>query len=161
MKAWWRGLSLREQRILLIGAAVVFVMLFYAYVVQPIYSRTHTAYAQLQRELKTLTFTEHAVRRMRQFEQQGYRPVQAATGQPLTWVKQALAGELVQSYSKVTGDEHEVSLSVTNVPFDRLMSALQSLMQKDALVVKTAKFTRASVDGLANGRCVLVLATQS
>ncbi len=156
----WHQLSSRDRRILIVGGAVVIVLLFYTYAWNPLSTATTNQYQDLRRGQKLLVWMKHAMQRLERYEALGYQ-LPTPTKQKLEDIvknqfKQQHVAYHMTSIKAL--DKTSVGVAFTQVPFDRLITSLSQLADKDGIVVHEARVTRSSTAGLVSAKMILTKA---
>lgn len=157
MKEWWYNLAARERIYLGSGAIVVALMLFYAMVVDPIFTTVGNLGREVPRLQEDLQWMQQTAVKIR--EQEGKRPRGAGRGSRslLATVDQAVNN--VGSKSAVQRMEPEgrdgVKLWFKGVGFDPLLAIFGELQENEGIVVTSLSVTPSAKNGMVDARATL------
>ncbi|MDF1759302.1 MAG: type II secretion system protein GspM [Coxiellaceae bacterium] len=157
MREKWQNLTQRDRRILIIGSVVVIVMLVYTYAWNPLSTAVSEQYNDLRRGQSLLVWMKHAMQRLDRYEALGYQ-LPSPTKQKLDEVVKAQfkAQRIAYHITSIKLlDKTSVGVNFGQVPFDRLITALTQMADKQGIVVKSTRITRKSTDGLVDAKMIL------
>jgi len=156
-RAWWAERNQDERRILIAGAIVVAVVLFYVAIWEPVakaHRRAETTLAENRAVASRLEAMGAEVGRLR-----GANGASAANRSLslLAAVDQSSRGpELGKAPSRIQPEgDKEVKLWVDDVPFDALLTWVQQLQMQYGITVSSAEIER-KAEGVVSARLSLV-----
>lgn len=144
IKAWWHGLVLREQRLVLAMSSAVAIFLLYSLVWQPLNDNLVTTEKSLASRQALLTWVDENTARYQSVQStSSTKPStgslssivnRTATEQQLTITRMQPQGELLQVW-------------LDSVPFTQLLFWLEQLADKEGLQVQAIDLTKGDVQG--------------
>ncbi|MGH8496449.1 MAG: type II secretion system protein GspM [Gammaproteobacteria bacterium] len=156
MKAWFRSLERREQLVVMAGAAVLVIVLFYLLVVQPLYGGT-ARLAERVEEKEQLVLWMRSVAPQLQVARTGAATA-TASGEPLVVIvaNTATAAELQQylKQNQPAGDD-SIRVRFEAAPFDQLVQWLGVLQSRHGVQINSASFDGGVQPGVVTASLVL------
>jgi general secretion pathway protein M len=144
VKAWWHGLAIREQRLVLAMGSAVAIFLLYSLVWQPLNENLAAAKKNLVNRQALLTWVDENTARYQSAQlSSGKNPTtgslssivnRTANQQQLTITRMQPQGELLQVW-------------LDSVPFTQLLFWLEHLANKEGLQVQAIDLTKGDLQG--------------
>ncbi len=157
LKDKWHHMAQRDRRILLFGGGFVVVLLVYAYVWMPVSSAVRDEYGALRRGQRLVVWLQHASQSLQVYQGLGYQMPRDVRKPSLSVVKQVFKLQHIdyhiQSIKQLS--VQQVGVAINQVPFDRLVTALNTLADQYGIVVYSTRMTRSGTDGLVNAKLIL------
>lgn len=155
--AWYASLARREQKLVLVGSAVIVLLVAYLGVIQPIVSARARLLHQVQQRRQLLAYINSAAPRLRAAGSPTNRSGLNSGHSVFTTVSAAaqnspISGAVQRLEQTSDGD---VQLSVSGASFDALIRWLGTLAAKDGISVTQANVQRAANPGTVNGNFTL------
>ncbi|MEJ2060694.1 MAG: type II secretion system protein M [Gammaproteobacteria bacterium] len=129
MKAWWLGLSARDRRMLVFGAGILFVMLFYALIWHPMSLSIAQDRARVAQLRDDLAWMQAASAKMQALRAAGAGKTAKVRGSLVAAVdRSARRHEMEKAIAQLTpqGDD-SVAVSVSSVDFNALLRWIAAL----------------------------------
>lgn len=151
LKDWWQGLTDREQRVVSIGGVVAFILLLYLFAWTPLSAAVDDQRETLQRQVRLMTFLQHAATQINQLRASGAQANADDTQDITTLVEGVFSSDGIIAFVKQVQQpkQDQVTYILTAVPFDKLMSALHKVARSGVRVVQFSA-SRKSESGLAD-----------
>lgn len=157
MKEWWHNLALREQRILIGGAAALVLLALYALVWDPYHqemARLKQAVSTKHLDLQTMQQTAGEIDRLRRSGAGGTLPAgQSVMGVVDSSAKRFNIGTAIKRIQPE--GERAVKVWAEQVPFNDLIRWLDDLQKGSGIAIHTITIERQEVDGMVNARLEL------
>jgi len=162
MKEWFDNLQQQEKRVFIGGAGLLGIMIVYLSVWEPLTS----SYDSLKKsttkyELLVLWMQEKAAE---------VKQIQASSGSSIRRGNQSILGvvdktskqfQLAETVKQVRPDgKNKARVRLENVPFDKLLSWLEALQQKQGIQLVSSSIEKQAEVGLVNARLVFEDTTQ-
>lgn len=157
MKVWWLQLTERERWLLLGSSVIITFLLIYLFIMTPLSNRITHLNQQVQALQTTLTWMQRANRSIQQYRAAGIhaaKPTQTAllvTAEKTLYAKQ-LSGYLTSIQQP---EANQLVLNFKTIPFDALISWLQSLWALNSINVKQISIAKLNVTGSVGVKLVL------
>jgi len=148
MMAWWNGLPLRQQRLLIVLAVVVTGALFYVSIWEPLIEAREARRAEVAHHQTTLNLLEEARSDIQALQNQASR-TSVDPNQSLLRLadESARAAGLAGALTRIEPvNENQVNVWLEGAAFDEVMSWLSSLSMGSGIQVEQMSATR-QVDG--------------
>lgn len=157
MKAWWNGLALREQRMILVSGGILAVFLLYVLGWVPLQGARDRLAEQAEQQRETLRWMQQAATEIRQLSARakGRSP---ATGQSLLGLidQTARAQQVSDAVKRVQPDgTNSVRVWLENAAFDDLMRWLGILEQRHGVSIESLNVERGALEGRVTARLSL------
>lgn len=156
-KERWESLATRDRRILLFGGIAVALLLAYVYLWMPVSQAASQEYRALERGSRLVVWMQHAMHRLQAYQRLGYQMPRQTNVASLSIVQQVFKAQRID-YHVVTNkqiDKQHVGVHISQVPFDRLITALNILADQYGIVVQSTRIKRENTDGLVEVRMIL------
>lgn len=157
LKDKWQQLAQRDRRIILFGGGFVVILLIYVYVWMPMSVAVRDEYAALNRGQRLVVWLQHASQNLQVYRGMGYEMPRDVHKSSLSVVnnvfKSQHIGYHVQSIKQL--NVTDVGVAINQVPFDRLITALNILADQYGIVVSSTRMLRSGTDGLVNAKMIL------
>jgi general secretion pathway protein M len=157
MKEWFEGLDQREQRILMIGAAALVVLMLYSFVWEPFGNKV-----EMLREGNKL------VKQDLQWMKQAGEIMKKQKGSSSTVAKKPTKGTLLgivdrtvkanglgSALKRVQPDKGKVRISLEQASFDKMVVWLEKLNKQYYIGIENVMIEKQEASGMVNVRLVL------
>lgn len=160
MKAWFNGLSEREQRLVMIAAAAVLGMLVYLLIWQPIQQKRSSAQSYLDSVQADLSWMQANAAAVQQYQRSGtsQQVVARPKGQSLLSLvdSSARSAGVTENIRRIQPSANKgVLVQLQDIAFDSLLIWLDQL-RRQAVVVETFKVDQQPASGRVNANLILV-----
>ncbi|MCX7120183.1 MAG: type II secretion system protein M [Gammaproteobacteria bacterium] len=151
IKTWFNNLLLREQKIVLTGGIIFFILFFYMALWNPLSTAVSNYKIKVRSEEQLLCYMQKALVRIQTLKASGAQ-IGTEQGDLLTVAEQTLTAKNLSSFLKqVQQPQHnQIDLTFENVPFDQLMLWLQALSAQYGVRVVQLSAARLPIVGAAN-----------
>lgn len=159
MKVWFNNLNQREQRIVLVGAVALIIMLFYGVVWDPLTSNVSRLEADTQAGSKTLAWMEQSSAEVKRLRGTGGQAQAQRGGESLLTLVDRTAKEsrLASALQRVQPEkEGEVRIWLDGAAFDDMMQWLAQIEKQHGVVVKSAVVESTGASGRVSARLELL-----
>ncbi len=156
LRAWYGGLMPREQRLVIIGGAVVLLLIVYLAIIRPVGAAHTRLIRDVHAKRQLLAYIDKAAVRLQAGA--GGSTGQLPAGQSVFAATSAaiqsstISGAVQRLEQTQTGG---VRLSLSSVGFDALARWLNSLATRDGIVVTHATIEQATDPGTVNATLTL------
>lgn len=137
---WWRGISAREQRLLVIGCTLLAIGLFYWLVWQPLDSRIAERERQVKNQQQTLVWLKEKGERVLAAQAGSGRNIEL--GGTLDGVVNRTAFNHKIKITRLQPQGQELQVWIDAVPFDGLLMWLAELSDRYGVQVKVIEVAR-------------------
>lgn len=154
LKDWWNNLSLREKRVVLIGAILVAVFILYAGIWMPYINYIDGMRDKINQNQKLLAWMQNADQELKKYNKQDNATKQA-TLNPVALLgiiqKQIDKSGLSSSLKQLKQASNEtIEIHFEKVNFDKLMHLLIALSKEQTVTLDQLTTTAVGSDGLVN-----------
>ncbi|WP_068976760.1 GspM family type II secretion system protein ExeM [Aeromonas sp. EERV15] len=146
LQSWWQGISAREQRLVVVGGALLLVGLCYWSIWQPIANRIAERERQVQNQQQTLAWLKEKGAEV--LAMQGGAGRQIDTSGTLEGVVNRTAFNHKIKIARLQPQAQELQVWIDTVPFDDLLLWLATLVEQHGIQVQIIEIAR---EGLAPG----------
>lgn len=155
MRAYWQQLQLREQRLIIIAAILLLIMALYSTIIAPLTEAYEATQIKVRQQRVLLMDIQQAAKELKPLRA-GNRRKGGENQSLLSRVDtSARRSKLQESMKRIEPDgKTRVRIWMEKVPFDQVMSWLQSLSQQ-GIRVETLESERLDAEGRVNIRLVL------
>jgi general secretion pathway protein M len=155
MKEWFKNLVPRERLVVIGGAVVVALVLFWSLVLNPLYSGVDRLSQQIETKRVLITWMQTAAAEIRGA---GNVPVPDTVGQSLVVViarsTQQAGLDTALRQNQPIGDDG-IRVRLERAPFDKIVGWLAQLQAGNGLSLESASFERLTAAGTVNASIVL------
>lgn len=154
VQEWLNGLEQRERLIVLVGGVLVILMMFYAFLIDPLYSGVSERETRIAEKQALLGWMEAQAASM----PKGGRARPTGGGNVMVLFSQAVRRSGLDSYNKgTTPTQNTDGLRVRfeAAPFDKLIPVLGDLSATHSLMVTQASMETARTTGTIDARITL------
>ncbi|KGY10817.1 general secretion pathway protein GspM [Vibrio tubiashii] len=145
LQVWWSSISVREQRLVSICAALVIIGGLYWGVVQPVVERADQAQARIQTEKQLLTWVKSKADDIRQYQGQGGRTVSSL---PINQAVSSSVSRFQVELIRVQPRGEEFQVWVAPLPFNQFVSWITYLQETHGINVIFLDIDKGSRDGI-------------
>ena len=157
LRTWYQSLQQREQRVLLVGAVALGVMLIYAGLLHPYFASKRALEQDVVDRQELLTWMRPAAVQIHAMR--GQQPSGMPAGQSLLAVVDKSAGDagFGAALKQVqTGNDGSVRVQMQGAGFDSLVRWLGSLQQRYGITVRELTAQRSTAPGNVDAGITLV-----
>ncbi|WP_277207006.1 type II secretion system protein M [Vibrio misgurnus] len=150
IQAWWRSVTPREQKMLLVSGALALIAISYWGVWQPLEQRTAQAQARLQSEKQLLSWVSDNANRIVTLRGQAGQGSggQAATNQSLNQVITQSTRQFKIELIRVQPRGEMMQVWIQPLPFTQLVAWIADLQQRQGVSVDVIDIDRGKESGL-------------
>lgn len=145
LQVWWSSISIREQRLVSICAALVIVGGLYWGVVQPVVERADQAQARIQTEKQLLSWVKSKADDIRQYQGQGGR---AVSGLPVNQAVSSSVSRFQVELIRVQPRGKEFQVWIAPLPFNQFISWITFLQETHGINVIFLDIDKGNRDGI-------------
>jgi len=153
LKAWWKGLILREQQLVGTCTVVLVIGIFYWGIWTPISNAEVDAERRLQAQKSTLTFVKQTANKIAGLKQKGTES--KVKGSLSAAVNQSAAAYGLE-ITRMQPQGNKIQLWMDDVPFDSLLGYLNELVQEKGLSLDSIDLAESDVPGLVRVRRIQI-----
>lgn len=157
MKAWFAGLEANERRLLLIAAPLVFVMLLYVGIWEPLANKVDSLRLSTAEQTSLLAWMRGAAQEVKQLRGRSTQPAKPPSGQSLLTLvdRTAKTAQLGPALKRVQPDgEQKVRVWLESASFDDVVRWLSLLETRHGVHVESSVFQALEVTGRVDVRLV-------
>lgn len=158
MAAWWQGLSLRDRRVLVVGAVIASIFLIWAFVWHPLALKRELLIEQLDNARRDLAYVRVAQAEVERLRNAGVRSRADRQGKSLLALADVSARgaglEGVLKRLEPVGSR-SVRASFEFVSFDSLIDWMENLARDYGVQISDFSADRVDATGLVNARVTL------
>ena len=143
IKQHWRKLAGREQKIIMAGITVVAILLLYTLLWEPFTNSITTSRRSVTSKQALAVWMQHAIPRLQVLRKSGLARKSIGDESLLTFLDSSSRKANMHSFiSKLaqSTDQKQVTITLTQVPFDSLIAWLTSLWKSYGITVQAASF---------------------
>jgi general secretion pathway protein M len=158
MKEWFSNLQPREQIMVLSGAVVLVILMFYLIVWDPLNKSVDTLENTVTEQESLLKWMQNAAAEAQRLRGTQTRPATRGSGQSLLSLidSTAKSGQLGGALKRVKPDgDDKVHVWLENASFDDMVKWLESLQRTYAIEVLTITIDRQDIPGRVDARVVV------
>ena len=157
IQQWWQGLSERERRIVSVGGIAAVILLVYWLIWSPLTENVNQMKSQVIFQQNTYRWMQRATQQIGQLKQAGFSDAHHHDEAILVLVERALAQQKLSLYLRHVQQPqgNQLVLTFHKVPFDRLMSCLQTLAQEVNIEVLQFNASKTKVIGAVDAQVTL------
>lgn len=144
IKAWWYGLALREQRLVIAMSSAVAIFLMYGLVWQPLNDNLAMTEKSLASRQALLTWVEENTARVQSVQSSSSN--QPSTGS-LSSIVNRTANQQQLTITRMQPQGELLQVWLDSVPFSQLLFWLEHLANKEGLQVQAIDLTKGDVQG--------------
>lgn len=151
VERWYTGLAKREQRLVLLCLGVIVVLILYLAVIQPLTSAHESLDRRVQTDKSLLVYMNNSADRLRSISASGGGKAHFS-GSVFSAVSAAARNSPIHNAVQrlEQASSGGVRLTLSAVPFDDLITWLQSLATEKGIVVERANIQGAQAPGTVN-----------
>lgn len=153
-KQRWRQFNQREQGLLAVLAAVLFIALLYFVIWQPSAQAVASAERKLEAQQKQYQWVQQAIARYKELEESSAQQ-QSASGSVTQRINRAAAAHDIQ-IARLQPQGQEYLLSIDDIAFADLLSFLAELEQQQGLALSAVDIAKLNAPGQVRLRKLLV-----
>ncbi len=143
----WQQLNGREQSLVVAMSLIIVIFLFYSLIWQPLNNNLIKSTKKLERQQKLLTWVQNKTSQYIQVRSLGNRASGSLTG---IINRTSRPQKITITRMQPQGDDLQVW--VEEVPFDKLLSWLEQLVNKEGLIIKAIDISNTEQVGIVRVR---------
>lgn len=153
----WRVLSHRERIMLIAGSVIVFFLLGYTLLWNPLTAAVNQLREQITSQENLYHWMQHANQKIQQLKQLGVSDTKNDNEELLASVERSLTDKKLAQYLQQVQqpEKNKLVLKFQQVPFDQLMQWMQSLLKYNNIKVVKLHVERDRMAGIVNILLVL------
>jgi general secretion pathway protein M len=144
LKAWWQGLNLREQRIVMALAATVSIFLLYSLLWQPLNDNLENSEKRLTSRQELLTWVTDNTARYQSTKSTGGTKQSSGS---LSSIVNRTANQQQLTITRMQPQGDILQVWLDSVPFGQLLTWLELLANKEGLQVQAIDLTQGDSEG--------------
>jgi len=146
--SWWKGISLREQRMVIACTFLVLFGVVYWGIVQPVSARVDTARVRINSEKQLLSWVSNKADRIIELRRQGGIRTSSEPSEPFNQVISASAKRYKIELIRIQPRDEMLQVWVKPVTFDNFVHWLAFLQQKQGVQVVFMDISNSDTTGV-------------
>jgi len=143
MKDWWLQLNIREQKLVASLGGVFIIFLSYSLIWQPLNNNIEQEQKKLERRQELLSFVNDETYR---YKALGGKDVRQSSGSLSSVVNRTARTQGI-SISRVQPQNADIQVWIDAVPFERLVSWLETLSNNEGIQVRNIDLAKTDLAG--------------
>lgn len=154
MNDWWQHSSLREKWMIILGGIIAIIILGYEFLWNPLSSSVNELQINIVKQQQLLNWMQRANQQIKQLRAAGFVESPTSEEALLVITERSLAEQKLSRYLDQVQQptDNQLVLTFKTVPFDRLMTWLESLWRQYSINVSQMTIQKTDTPGLVQAK---------